>query len=31
MFEGKTLFVDTPPPTPFKPKQGITLVPGVCN
>ena len=31
MFEGKTLFVDTPPPTPFKAKQGVTLVPPLCN
>lgn len=31
MIEGKVNFVDCPPPKPFKPKEGITLVPAMCN
>ena len=31
MVDGKTTFVDAPPPTPFKAKPGVTLVPPVCN
>lgn len=31
MIDGKTNFVDCPPPKPFRQKPGITLVPSVCN
>lgn len=31
MVDGKVGFVDCPPPTPFKPRPGSTLVPAVCN
>lgn len=31
MVEGKVNFADCPPPKPFKPRQGITLVPAICN
>lgn len=31
MIEGRTSFVDCPPPKPFRPKVGTTLVPAVCN
>ena len=29
MIEGKVNFADCPPPKPFKPKEGVTLVPAV--
>ena len=31
MIEGKTDFVETPPPKPFQAQPGVTLVPSVCN
>lgn len=31
MIEGKIQSVDCPPPVPFKPKPGVTLVPANCN
>jgi hypothetical protein len=31
MIEGKVNFVECPPPKPFKPRSGSTLVPTICN